>query len=135
VRWGRVPGWLAGIVLPLAVCAGLFVMHALDAPTRHSPMQAAAATPHDHDVHRHMSGDEDGEAGAGIHCVDCLSAVHVIVACLAVLATVGVAALASRLCVAGALVTAVRSWARSLARPVGAKVLRPAWVRLNVMLC
>jgi hypothetical protein len=128
-----------GAVLPLAVCAGLFVMHALDAPGRHSAMQAAAATDHEHDhghdVDRHMSGDEHRGVGDAAHCADCPSPVHVIVACLAVLATVGLAALGCRLRLAGALVTAARSWARSIARPARAKVPRPAWVRLNVMLC
>jgi hypothetical protein len=137
VRWGRIPGWLAGAVLPLAVCAGLLVMHALDSPARHSATPAVAATPHEHDhgVDGHTPGHQHRGVGDGLHCADCPGVVHVIVACLAVLATVGLATLSCRLRLAGSFVTAAGPWARSVARPGRPKVPRPAWVRLNVMLC
>jgi hypothetical protein len=145
VRWVRVPGWLAGAVLPLAVSAGLFVMHALDGPAHGAPLaeaphgdhHAGADRPvaHDHGVGGAVP-DPIGQADEGSGCAGCLSAVHVVVACLAVLVTTALLGWRRRIGLAAtAFVPAVRCRVGSLLERRRPAVPRAAWVRLNVMLC
>lgn len=139
MRWRRVRVWVAGLVMPLAVCAGLLVMHALDNPASHGHDHHAAAGVE-------VSGATDGHETAAIrverpanedsHCSDCVNAVHVVLTCLAVLVSVTLGlswSLWGRRSVRGALPV---SGPRQLlaATPLGTAT-RPVWMRLAVMLC
>jgi hypothetical protein len=125
--------------MPLAVCVGLLVMHALDDPSSHGHDHHAAAGVE-------VSGATDGHEAEGIaverqanegrHCSDCVNAVHVVLTCLAVLVavTLGLSwSLWGRRSVPGALPV---SGPRQLlaATPLGTAT-RPVWMRLAVMLC
>jgi hypothetical protein len=132
MRRGRIASCLRGVALPLAVCAGLFVMHGLDGPGGHGS----------HAAHGHGTVAEAGAAVAGYgeahddehRCPDCLGAVHVAVVCMAVLVTVVVARSRTRLRLA-AVVRAVTDGTRACTARVLTARTRPAWMRLAVMLC
>lgn len=123
----RLPRWTALLVLPL-LAGALLLMHGLDAGATTTGPHGASAVASDHSHHGETPA-EHHDAG----CEDC--AVHVMAACVAIVATVVGLRLARR--AAGTRLSTlvdratgrIRA-ARQLLRPP-----EPAWVRLAVMRC
>jgi hypothetical protein len=135
--------WFVRIALPLVVCSGLFVMHGLDGPSAHGAGASHAGVHHaaagaDRAVeagHRLLVEAVDGWTGGDDHCTGCIDAVHVVAACLAVLAAAVVLALRWPGVVTAQAAEPIGERGRPVDVPAQERGARPAWVRLAVMLC